>query len=105
MGIDGFDDLMDDLEELEDDLEEFEGEHDVPLTEMFTEEFMQTYTDFESIEAFFGESPWEVESQEDLEAIPDGEADKYVAEHTAFDTSDEMLSAAGNEWTKRQLGL
>ncbi len=77
----------------------------MPLSELFNPSFMKEYTDFESLEEFFQESPWTVESEEDLEQIPDGPFNEYVSEHTVFSDQDEMMGKAGEEWTADQLGL
>lgn len=102
---DDIDDLVDELEELGDRAEELDGENEVPLSELFNPNFMKGYTDFESIEEFFEESPWTVESEEDLDEIPDGPFNEYVSKHTVFSNQDEMMKKAGEEWTTDQLGL
>ena len=102
---DDIDDLVDDLEELGDRAEKLDGENKIPLSELFNPSFMKEYTDFESLEGFFEESPWTVESEEDLDEISDGPFNEYVAEHTVFSDQDEMMKKAGEEWTTDQLGL
>lgn len=110
--FDGFDDFADDLDELADELDELadranelDGEHEVPLSELFRDEFMQKHTEHDSIEAFFEASPWTVETQEDLEAIPDDEFDEYVRAETNFESEDEMAGAAVEEYVARELGF
>jgi hypothetical protein len=98
-------DDLNDLEELADRAQELDGENQVPLVELFNPNFMREYTDFESLEEFFEESPWTVESQEDLDEIPDDPFNKYVNEYTVFSDQDEMMGEAGEEWTADQLGL
>jgi sugar/nucleoside kinase (ribokinase family) len=98
-------DDIDDLEELAERAEELDGENEVPLTELFNPSFMRKYTDFESLEEFLEESPWVVESEEDLDEIPDSPFNEYVKEHTVFSDQDEMMNKAGEEWTADQLGL
>jgi len=103
--IDGLDETIKSLEDMEQKAQELDGENEVPLSELFTDEFMGLYTDFESLEEFFEESPWEVESGDDIEAIPEDEMDSYVAEHTEFPHTDGMTSKAGSEWAAKQLGF
>ena len=98
-------DDIDDLEELADRAEELDGENEVPLAELFNPGFMRQYTDFQSLEEFFEESPWTVESEEDLDEIPDDPFNEYVDEHTIVSDQDEMMNKAGEEWTADQLGL
>lgn len=96
---------INDLEELANLIEEFEGDHEVHLVELFSPNFMQKYTAFESLEELFEESPWTVESEEDLDNIPDEPFDDYIDEHTVFKDQDEMMNIAIDEWTAKQLGL
>lgn len=103
--VDGLDELADELEELGDRAEKLDGENEVPLDELFNPSFMRKYTDFESIEEFFEESQWTVESEEDLDEIPEEPFNKYVNDHTVFSNQDEMMKKAGEEWTVDQLGL
>jgi len=98
-------DDIDDLKELAENAEELDGKNEVPLIELFNPSFIRKYTDFESLEEFFEESTWTVESEEDLEEIPDGPFNEYVDEHTVFSDQDEMINKAGEEWTADQLGL
>ena len=100
--IDG---TIDDLADLRAAAEELDGEHEVPMGEMFPDDFMQEHTEFENVDQLFEESQWDVESQEDFRAIPDEPFDEYIAETTDFKDWDEMYSAAGGEWASRELGL
>lgn len=99
--ISGLDDLEDAIDRLVDRVESIGGE--VPIEELFPEEFMRTYSEFESFEEFVGESKWEVQTQEDFEGIPEGEFDEYVDSHTGFNDWETMLEAAGREYVLRQL--
>lgn len=73
----------------------FGEENEIPFVELFTEKFMQLYTEFDSIEDFFEVSPWDVEGQDDLEAIPENEMDEYVDAHTDFPEWEVMMDTAG----------
>jgi hypothetical protein len=75
-----------------------DSERRVSFSELFTDGFMRTHTDFGDIDEFFGESPWAVEDDEDFEQLPVGKFDSYVARHSGFDSWDSMLSAAAREW-------
>lgn len=96
--IEGLDDLQEQLEEMAD----LGGE--VPMVEIFTPEFMMMYTDFGSFEAFLEASPWTVESQEDFEAIPEDDFDKYVDEHTEFPSWEVMFETGGDRYFERKFG-
>ena len=110
--FDGFDDLADELAdfadqlgEMADNVGELEGENNVALEDLFTEQFMRQHTDTVSFEEFIENSQWEVESQEDFEAIPEDEFDEYVDERSDFDTWEDMFGAAGTEWIAREIGF
>lgn len=103
--MDGFDDFEDSLGALADRAEELDGDNEVTLGELLSPSFMQRYTDFESLEEFFEASPWTVETEDDLEEIPDDKFNEYVDQHTEFSDDEEMLAAAGEYWVARQLGF
>jgi len=85
--------------ELERRLEERDGR--LQMTEVFTDGFMRTYTDFDSFTAFLEVSPWTVETQSDFESIPGDEFDAYVAEHSAFDSWEGFVKAGVREYLLR----
>lgn len=101
--IRGFEELADELDQLQERVDAVDGETSVSFDELFPTDFMETYTEFGSIEAFLEASPWTVESDADFEAIPGDEFDEYVDDHTEFDTWEAMLSAAAREWIGRKL--
>ena len=103
--ISGFEDFADELNELEDRVETIDGKNSVSTTELFQSDFMQTYSEFESIQEFFEESPWTVESEADFGSIPEDTFDAYVDDHTGFDSWETMLSAAAREWVGRELAV
>lgn len=101
--IRGFEELADELDRLQDRIDEVDGETTVTFDELFPADFMKTYTEFDSIQALFKASPWSVETGADFEAIPEDEFDRYVADHSEFDSWEAMLSAAAREWIGREL--
>lgn len=103
--LEGLDEFMEKLDQIQQSAEEVSGTNEVPMPELFRPDFMQTYTEFETLEDFFDESPWTIESQEDFEEIPEDEFDEYVDEHTGFDSWEMMLKTAGREWMSRQLAI
>lgn len=100
--IEGFEELADQLEELSASLD---VDQNIPIEELFTDGFMATNTESDSISDFFAKSPWTIESEEDFHNIDEDEFDRYVDEHTGFSSWEAMLSAAAREWLTRQLSL
>ena len=103
--ISGFEDLADKLDELQERVETIDGKNAVSITELFPPDFVQTYSEFDSIHEFFEQSPWTVESEADFGAISEDSFDAYVDDHTGFDSWETMLSAAAREWVGRELAV
>lgn len=103
--IEGFDEFREELDQLKERTKDLDGGNEIPMDELFRSDFMQTYTEFDSIADFFEESPWNVQSQEDFKQIPEDKFDQYVDTHTGFNSWEAMLKAAGREWVARQLNL
>jgi 4-alpha-glucanotransferase len=82
-------------------LESLDGEHSIPISELFTPRFMQTHSDVETFESSVEESPWTVETEDDFKSIPETEWDDYVESNTVFKDWDSMLSTAFREWASQ----
>ena len=103
--VDDLDDVADKFGEMADNAEQLGGESDVSFGDLFTEQFMQEHTDTTSFGDFINNSQWTVESEQDFEAIPEGEFDEYVRDHSDFNSWENMSGAAGTEWVAREIGL
>ncbi len=101
--IKGFDELRDQLNSLAKKLDG--GEHQIPLTELFTEDFITRHTSFSSIDELLNASKFAIETEEDFAAIPDAEWDCYIRSVSSFDSWSSMLVTATEEWTIKRLGL
>lgn len=101
--IEGIDELEKELTELDNKLKKLAGKNNIRMSKLFSPSFMKRYTIFSSIEDFFEESNWNVESRKDVEEIPEKEMDKFVEENTKFKSWDHMLSIATEEWIKKEL--
>ncbi|QZP39367.1 hypothetical protein [Halobaculum magnesiiphilum] len=77
-------------------------QNEIPFEQLFTEEFMQLYTEFDSFEALLEASQWDVEDEDDFEAIPEDEFDTYVDEHTDFPSWEVMSQTAAQRFLERQ---
>lgn len=103
--IKGLDELQNKLDDLAKKAEELDGKHNVPVSELLTDSFISQHTSFSSADEMFKESGFKTETQEDFAAIPDIEWNNYIRSVSSFDGWQSMLSAAGQEWAKRKLGL
>jgi hypothetical protein len=82
------------------------GEHEeIPIEDIFDEAFMQEHTDFADFDEMVAASPSEAESAADLDLIPDGTWDDFVAETTTFADEEALVFAARDHWVETQLGL
>ncbi|WP_242877545.1 hypothetical protein [Desulfosporosinus sp. BG] len=70
------------------------GEGSMSFSDLFTSEFMQQYTQFESIEDLLSSGGFVINSEEDYEAIPDEDIDAHVAKTTKFNSWKELLTNA-----------
>lgn len=70
----------------------------VYFTDLFNSEFMKLYTQYNTIEELLLAGGFEVNSEEDYEAIPDEIIDSHVAKTTNFQSWKEMLTEAVKDY-------
>ena len=92
-------------EDLPDPREIVSKDEEIPIEDLFDEDFMQENTDFETFDEMVAASPSDATSADDLELVPDGEWDEFVAETTVFDDEEEMVFAVRDHWVAEKLGL
>ncbi len=90
----------DELKKLRQKGKALDGQRQIALPELLTDDFIRQHTDFQTLQAMFDASG--VENSED---IGNEEFSKFVAIHTRFSSWEEMLKVASIEYAKRQLGL
>ena len=93
------------LDELAKNLEGMSGTQNVPIEELLTPEFVSSHTKFANIEEMFEASGLKIESQDDFEAIPSKDKDKFIRSISAFSDWESMLGEAASAWTVKKLGL
>jgi hypothetical protein len=71
--------------------------------ELFTDEWVAANTDFEDVGAFFAAEPLAVEPGEGLWDVPTERLDAHAAEHTEYDTWEDLSAAAGDDWLASKL--
>jgi hypothetical protein len=84
---------------------ELDGKHQVSFDNIFTNSFMRKYTSVSNFDEFLTAGGFEVNSEEDFEAIPDDDMDNYVRKSTEFSSWQEMLNTAGEEYALKKLGF
>lgn len=103
--IKGFNEFKKRLKQMEKGAKELEGNNRVSLLDLFTSSFMKKHTQYVSFEDFLSAGGFEVNSQEDFEAIPDEDMDAHVAKTTDFSSWEEMLSTAVQYYAAKKLGF
>lgn len=98
--LSGFDEFERKLGDLERKLDEVDGEHDVPASELFNDDFMRRNTQFQTFQAMCDAGG--VETKEEIAG--DGFS-QFIGTHSRFSGWSEMIQAAGAEWAKRKIGF
>lgn len=104
--------LEDDLDERTETVEELKaraadapGAEEIEVTDVFDDAFVREYTEFSSFDEMVRASPSAAESAAELELVPVGTWDEFVADHTLFDDEEELVMEARDHWVAAQLGL
>jgi hypothetical protein len=105
MKIEGLDELSKKLDKLAKSAEELDGTHNVSMTDILTPSFISEHTRFADADELYEASGFKCDSQEDFEAIPEDELDKFIQSESSFDSWQDMLGAAGEKWAISKLGL
>ena len=66
---------------------------------------MKKYTSFHSMTELLESGGFNVESQEDFEAIPDEQFDKHISATTKFNKWEDMLGEAASQYAAKKLGF
>ncbi len=78
---------------------------DIPITDVFDDEFVAAHTDFESFDELVAASPSDATTAAELETVLDGAWAAFVAEHTDFGDEKAMVFAARDHWVAKKLGI
>ena len=101
--INGLNELQKELENLQKKVENLSGSQNIPLKELLSNSFMKEYTSFNSIRELFKASGFQINSIEDFDNIPLSELDNYISKTTDFDSWEDMISEATNQYVLEKL--
>lgn len=101
--VDGLDDLQHELQQLEQNVQELTDGQDISFAELFTKSFMRKYTRFSSIDDLLDAGGFHAETNEEFDAIPETELDMYIANTTEFDSWEDMLNKAVEEYLLKNI--
>ncbi len=77
----------------------------VAFDDLFPPEFMRRHTSFPTIQAMADASGFKIESQQDIDAVPDADWDAFVRSRTRFQTWQDVQAKAGEEYRVRRLNI
>jgi len=103
--ITGLDSLQQKLTDLEQKAKDLDGKHNLPLSELLTDDFISGHTKFTTLSVMLEESGFKVDTPEDFAAIPVEERDRYINVVSDCENWQEMLGEASKEWSITKLGL
>lgn len=103
--VSGFDELEKQLKKMADGAEELSKTEFIPFSELFTPSFMRKCSSFSSFDDFLSAGNFNVDTQEDFEAIPEDLLNTHIASVTSFKSWDDMLQEATNQYISKKLGL
>lgn len=91
------------LERFSKKINSLSGTRNVSIQTILTNNFISKHSNFNSLEEFMSECG--IHTAEEFKSFPDDEMDKFVNANTNFASWQEMISSAGAEYYKRQLGF
>lgn len=103
--VEGLDATVRKLEGLETQLQAIDGQHQIPLANLLTPEFIQRHTDYSSLDQWIDAGGLKIKSADDFKNIPTDQWDAFVGKSTKFPDWNTMLQAATKEWLTKRIGL
>lgn len=102
--ITGLDKFGKRLEKLTKNARALDGIHEITFDKLYTQKFMNEYTNFKTLNDLIEKSGFEVNSIEDLNCLSENEDfNKFISQNTQFLNFEEMHKASIAEYTKQAL--
>jgi len=79
---------------------EFLDSVEIPLKDLLNPKFMERHSNTEFFDDFFKQGEFSINHHNNVGGIPVDSLNKYVSETTDFNTFDDMISAATDEFLK-----
>jgi len=83
-------------------IDKLQGNSEIRFKDLFTDDFMIEYTNFDNINQMFRESNFKIRNGEDFDNIPEKELNDFIDKTTEFSNWDEMIEKAIIKWVKMQ---
>ena len=77
----------------------------VPLTDLLSESFFVTHTNFKNLNDFFIKAGYEIKSRKDIDSIPQEEIDLFVKKNTKFEDFRDLQKNAIFEYIRKKLSI
>jgi hypothetical protein len=92
------------FDELINELDKLKEEGSIDFKELFVENFMIEYTKgkYKTYQDFFTSGGFSIGSQEEFENIPEEKLNEYVKKETDFQSWEEMLQKAGDDYFEKR---
>jgi len=102
----GFDELQKKLRKMRKNLEELEGEQQIPIEDLMTNNFIMKHTEFEDFYSFVYHSEIIEEGKEiTRELLDSDDFDKYVKNTTNFGSWKDMIDRAVKSYISKKLDV
>jgi len=101
MKVKGFDELKKKLNRMSENAKSIEGEHSVPLIDLFNNAFVIEHTSLNTSEEFF--EKLQSELGQDFANSSEAERDSFVKSISNFDSWKEILTKAVGSYTLRKI--
>ncbi|MGQ0651447.1 MAG: hypothetical protein ACT4P4_04120 [Betaproteobacteria bacterium] len=99
MNIKALEELEKKLRELQDKLDRLEQEHEVPLSEVLSDDFISGHTPYPSATALFEAGGFKTGE------IQEEKMDAFIRSVSKFQNWQDLVNAAAKEWSARKLGF
>ena len=94
---------LDGLKKLTSNAKNLKDQNQTKFGDIVTKEFIQSNTNFESLDDLFEKAGFKVETEEDIEAVPQEELDNFIRENTKFKGFSDLQVEAVTEFARKQL--
>jgi hypothetical protein len=94
----GFDELYEDLNNMSKEVTELSKINAIGFKQLFSDSFIRRHTQFSTLNELFENSGFIIKSEEDFDTIDENELNKHLSAKTDFDSWDNMLGKAYDEY-------
>lgn len=101
----GVDKAVKRLKKMSNALDDLQQTTEISFNDLFTTDFMIQYTPCSSMDELLQRGGFNVNCQEDFDAIPDDVFDQYISSMTQFNSWEEMKNEAASQYVAKKLKI